>query len=83
MEQRQERSAGVVKFFSELKGFGFILPDVGGPEVFVHRADLSKTIMTLKQRQRVTYLLIRTDKGNKALDVRAEATFHVRLNNAR
>lgn len=57
------RSTGVVKFFSDLKGFGFILPDAGGAEVFVHRTDLSRALTMLTNGQRVSFEVIDSPKG--------------------
>ena len=68
------REAGTVKFFNDVKGFGFILPDVTGAEVFVHKSDLERGTFTLKQHQRVSYEVALSDKGNgrKAVHVRLE-----------
>ena len=35
-----EKSTGTIKFFNIAKGFGFIVPDGGGPELFVHVSNL-------------------------------------------
>jgi CspA family cold shock protein len=37
------RISGTVKFFDNSRGFGFICPSDGGPEVFVHRSDLQES----------------------------------------
>jgi CspA family cold shock protein len=64
----QEGSDGVatgkVKFFSDLKGFGFIAPDDGGDEVFVHRTALVRSLNVLLAEQTVSYELIPAPKGN-------------------
>jgi CspA family cold shock protein len=47
---------GIVKFFNETKGYGFIQPDDGGPDSFVHITDLERCGMrTLNKDQKVNY----------------------------
>jgi CspA family cold shock protein len=47
---------GTVKFFNENKGFGFISPEGGGADSFVHISDVERSGMsTLREGQRVTY----------------------------
>lgn len=57
------RVTGIVKFFSDEKGFGFIRPDDGGDEVFVHRTDLGNMLNVLQADQQVSYELV--DSGSK------------------
>lgn len=54
---------GTVKWFNDKKGFGFIVPDHGGPDVFVHVTDL-KPGQTLTENQQVHYE-IGKDKGGR------------------
>jgi CspA family cold shock protein len=66
------RVHGKVKFFSDEKGFGFIRPDAGGDEVFVHRTDLDNSLNMLIADQAVSYELIESGKkgnGKKAAKV--------------
>jgi len=58
---------GTVKFFNETKGFGFIVPATGGPEVFVHVTGL---IDKITQNDRVTYEVQDGKKGKNAVNVK-------------
>jgi len=62
---------GIVKFFDAQKGWGFITPDLGGPEVFVHHTALvQKTGFRLvNQGDHVEYTTEPTDKGLRAINV--------------
>ncbi|RYE10226.1 MAG: cold-shock protein [Hyphomicrobiales bacterium] len=47
---------GVVKFFNTTKGFGFIQPDDGGKDAFVHISAVERSgLSTLNEGQRVSY----------------------------
>lgn len=49
-------TTGTVKFFNETKGFGFITPDDGGNDAFVHISAVERAGMrTLKEGNRVSY----------------------------
>ncbi len=56
-------ASGVVKWFNPVKGFGFIQPDQGGADAFVHISALERAgLTTLNEGARVTYDLA-TEKG--------------------
>lgn len=59
-------ATGKVKFFNEQKGFGFIIPDEGGKDVFVHK---SGTKSNLNEGDSVTYDVEETPKGIAAINV--------------
>lgn len=49
-------ATGKVKWFNETKGYGFITPDTGGKDVFVHISAVQKAGLTgLKDNQKVSY----------------------------
>lgn len=57
---------GTVKWFNPTKGFGFIQPESGGPDVFVHISAVEKAGMEMLQEgQRVSYDVV-DERGKKA-----------------
>ena len=66
-------ASGKVKWFNDLKGFGFIQPDDGGPDVFAHFSAIDMDgFKTLKEGARVTFEVDQGPKGLLALGIRAE-----------
>ncbi|WP_448663507.1 cold-shock protein [Sphingomonas sp. CJ20] len=58
---------GTVKFFNADKGYGFIAPDNGGQDAFVHITAVERAgLSTLNQNQRVSYELEADKKGKMA-----------------
>ncbi|GAB3298668.1 cold-shock protein [Parasphingorhabdus pacifica] len=63
---------GTVKWFNSEKGFGFIAPDGGGPDVFVHYSEIDGTgFRTLEENQAVSFEITQGQKGPQASGVRA------------
>ena len=63
---------GTVKWFNADKGFGFIAPDDGGADVFVHFSAIdSNGYRTLEENQKVEYSVTQGPKGPQAAQVRA------------
>lgn len=64
------RETGIVKWFSRLKGYGFINPDQGGKEVFVHYSAIrGDGYRNLLEGDKVEYELIDRGKGPQAQNV--------------
>jgi CspA family cold shock protein len=62
---------GTVKWFNEAKGFGFITPDDGGADLFVHFSAINaRGFRTLAENQRVEFEVARGPKGPQAENVR-------------
>ena len=61
---------GTLKWFSDEKGFGFITPDDGGKDLFVHHTGInSDGIKSLTESDKVSYDDESGDKGPKAVNV--------------
>jgi CspA family cold shock protein len=66
------RITGTVKFFNGAKGFGFITPEGGGKDVFVHATALERAgLRTLNEGDRVTFVLEddRKGRGKQAAEI--------------
>ncbi len=64
-------ASGTVKWFNSEKGFGFIAPDDGTPDVFAHFSAISGNgYRSLEENQRVEYEVARGPKGLQAENIR-------------
>lgn len=62
---------GIVNRFNKIKGYGFITPDNGGAEVFVHfSAVQTEGYKELKIGQRISYILSNSERGEFATEVK-------------
>jgi CspA family cold shock protein len=65
---------GKVKWFSESKGYGFIAPEGGGDDIFVHYSSIkSEGFRTLSEGQNVSYVAEQGPKGLHAVEVEVTA----------
>jgi len=63
-------ATGKVKWFDNRKGFGFVISDEGGADLFVHHTDIvGKGYKVLNEGQRVTFTKDDAGKGPKAREV--------------
>ena len=61
---------GTVKWFNAEKGFGFITPDEGGTDLFVHHTAIqTQGFRTLDEKQRVSFDVVQGPKGLQASNV--------------
>jgi cold shock protein len=65
-KRRPDMATGTVKFFNSQKGFGFIQPDDGGKDVFVHISAVERAGMSnLNEGQKLTYDVV-SERGKLA-----------------
>ncbi len=61
---------GIVKWFNAEKGFGFIVPDSGGKDLFAHFSEIQGSgYRTLEENQRVSYVAGQGPKGPQATKI--------------
>jgi CspA family cold shock protein len=60
-------NTGTVKFFNSTKGFGFIQPDTGGADVFVHISAVERAGMTtIVEGQKLTFDVVQDQRSGKS-----------------
>lgn len=65
-----DEAGGTVSWYDADKGFGFIAPEWGGSDVFVHARELAGGLAELHEGDRVTYDVVASERGPQARDVR-------------
>lgn len=68
-----DKASGIVKWFNDAKGFGFITPDDGGDDLFAHFSSIQMNgFKTLKEGQKVAYQITQGPKGKQALNITSD-----------
>jgi CspA family cold shock protein len=72
MQRKTQMTIGTVKFFNTSKGFGFIAPEGGGKDVFVHATAVEAAGMrSLNEGQKVSFDTQPDARGSKAVNLKA------------
>jgi CspA family cold shock protein len=67
--------SGIVKWFNAQKGFGFIQPDAGGADIFVHISAVERAgLRGLAEGQKVSYEIVVDNRSGKSSADRLEVT---------
>ena len=67
-------ATGIVKWFNDSKGFGFIKPDDGGEDLFAHFSAINaQGFKSLAENQRVTFEVTTGPKGKQAANIQPQA----------
>ena len=65
-------ATGIVKWFNEAKGFGFVTPDDGSDDLFAHFSAINMGgFKTLKEGQKVSFEVIQGAKGKQASNIKS------------
>ena len=67
---RNIMATGIVKWFSDSKGFGFITPDDGSDDLFAHFSAINMSgFKTLKEGQKISFEVTQGPKGRQAANI--------------
>jgi CspA family cold shock protein len=67
-------ATGIVKWFNDAKGYGFITPDGGGDDLFAHFSAINEAgFKTLKEGQKVSFDVVDGPKGKQASNIQKAA----------
>ena len=75
LERELSMQTGIVKWFNSQKGFGFIQPNAGGPDVFVHISAVERAGLSgLNEGQKVSYEVVADKRTGKSSADRLQVT---------
>jgi CspA family cold shock protein len=70
--KEMKMETGIVKWFNDAKGFGFITPDNGGDDLFAHFSAIQAGgFKSLQENQRVSFDVVAGPKGKQAANIQA------------